>query len=40
MSGIPHDHYEPKGRFQNWLHERRPIVGLAYDTLMELVGKL
>ena len=34
MSGIPHDHYEPKGRFQNWLHERLPIVGLAYDTLM------
>ena len=34
MSGIPHDHYEPKGRFANWLHERLPVVALAYDTLM------
>ena len=34
MSGIPHDHYEPKGRFQNWLHDRLPVVALAYDTLM------
>jgi len=34
MSGIPHDHYEPKGRFGTWLHERLPVVALAYDTLM------
>ena len=34
MSGIPHDHYEPKGRFANWLHDRLPVVGLAYGTLM------
>jgi len=34
MSGIPHDHYEPKTGFEKWLHERLPIVGLAYDTLM------
>ena len=34
MSGIPHDHYEPKSRGQKWLHSRLPIVGLLYDTLM------
>jgi len=34
MSGIPHDHYEPKSRFDKWLHERLPVVALAYDTLM------
>ncbi|GAB4273601.1 MAG: cytochrome b [Pararhodobacter sp.] len=34
MSGIPHDHYEPKTGFEKWLHRRLPIVGLAYDTLM------
>ena len=34
MSGIPHDHYEPKTGFEKWLHERLPIVSLAYDTLM------
>ena len=34
MSGIPHDHYEPKTGFEKWLHERLPVVGLAYDTLM------
>ena len=34
MSGIPHDHYEPKSGFEKWLHSRLPIVGLAYDTLM------
>ena len=34
MAGIPHDHYEPKSGFARWLHERLPIVGLAYDTLM------
>ncbi len=34
MSGIPHDHYEPKSGFEKWLHARLPIVALAYDTLM------
>ena len=34
MSGIPHDHYEPKSSGQKWLHSRLPIVGLIYDTLM------
>ena len=34
MSGIPHDHYEPKTGFEQWLHRRLPIVALAYDTLM------
>ena len=34
MSGIPHDHYEPKTRIEKWLNSRLPIVGLVYDTLM------
>ena len=34
MAGIPHDHYEPKPGFQTWLHNRLPIVAIAYDTLM------
>ncbi|MEL6584804.1 MAG: cytochrome b N-terminal domain-containing protein [Pseudomonadota bacterium] len=34
MGGIPHDHYEPKTKAENWLHSRLPIVGLMYDTLM------
>jgi len=34
MAGIPHDHYEPKTGFEKWLHERLPIVSLAYDILM------
>jgi len=34
MSGIPHDHYEPKTGIEKWLHRRLPIVGLLYDTLM------
>ncbi|TCP60359.1 ubiquinol-cytochrome c reductase cytochrome b subunit [Rhodovulum bhavnagarense] len=34
MSGIPHDHYEPKSGSEKWLHRRLPIVGLLYDTLM------
>ncbi len=34
MSGIPHDHYEPKTGFEKWLDERLPIVGLIYGTLM------
>ena len=34
MSGIPHDHYEPKSNGEKWLHSRLPIAGLLYDTLM------
>lgn len=34
MSGIPHDHYEPKSGFEKWLHKRLPVVGLMYDTIM------
>ncbi|WP_209425963.1 cytochrome b N-terminal domain-containing protein [Pararhodobacter sp. SW119] len=34
MSGIPHDHYEPKSSGEKWLHRRLPVVSLLYDTLM------
>ena len=34
MSGIPHDHYEPKTGAEKWLHSRLPVIGLLYDTLM------
>ncbi len=34
MSGIPHDHYEPKTGIEKWVHTRLPVVGLIYDTLM------
>ena len=34
MSGIPHDHYEPRTGFEKWLDERLPIVRLVYDTIM------
>ena len=34
MSGIPHDHYEPKSNAEKWLHRRLPVVSLMYDTLM------
>ncbi|SIO48650.1 ubiquinol-cytochrome c reductase cytochrome b subunit [Rhodovulum sp. ES.010] len=34
MSGIPHDHYEPKSGSEKWLHRRLPVVSLIYDTLM------
>jgi ubiquinol-cytochrome c reductase cytochrome b subunit len=34
MSGIPHDHYEPKSGIEKWLDARLPIVGLLYNTLM------
>ncbi|MFQ5438557.1 MAG: cytochrome bc complex cytochrome b subunit [Paracoccaceae bacterium] len=34
MARIPHDHYQPKTRIEKWLHERLPVVGLLYDTLM------
>ncbi len=26
MSGIPHDHYEPKTNGEKWLNSRLPIV--------------
>ena len=34
MSGIPHDHYEPKANWEKSLQKRLPIVGLIYDTIM------
>lgn len=34
MSGIPHDHYEPKTGAEKWLNSRLPVIGLLYDTLM------
>jgi len=34
MSGIPHDHYEPKSAWEKGLAKRLPIVGLLYDTIM------
>ncbi|AHM03302.1 Ubiquinol--cytochrome c reductase, cytochrome B subunit [Roseibacterium elongatum DSM 19469] len=34
MSGIPHDHYEPKTGAEKWLHRRLPVVSLMYDTIM------
>jgi ubiquinol-cytochrome c reductase cytochrome b subunit len=34
MSGIPHDHYEPKSDWEKGLAKRLPIVGLIYDTIM------
>ncbi|MFQ5622297.1 MAG: cytochrome bc complex cytochrome b subunit [Paracoccaceae bacterium] len=34
MGTIPHDHYEPKSRFEKWLHERLPVISLIYDTMM------
>jgi len=34
MSGIPHDHYEPRSGFEKWLHRRLPIGAVIYDTLM------
>ncbi len=33
MSGIPHDHYEPKTGAEKWLDRRLPIVGLLHSTL-------
>ena len=34
MSGIPHDHYEPKTKGEKWVESRLPIIGLLYNTLM------
>ena len=33
MSGIPHDHYEPKTGAEKWVESRLPVIGLIYDTL-------
>jgi ubiquinol-cytochrome c reductase cytochrome b subunit len=33
MSGIPHDHYEPKSGAEKWLESRLPILGLMHATL-------
>ncbi|MBE3640241.1 cytochrome b [Mangrovicoccus algicola] len=34
MSGIPHDHYEPKTGIEKWVESRLPIIGLIYGTIM------
>jgi ubiquinol-cytochrome c reductase cytochrome b subunit len=34
MSGIPHDHYEPKSNFAKGVESRLPIIGLMYTTIM------
>ena len=31
MSGIPHDHYEPKTKGEKWVESRLPVIGLIYD---------
>ncbi|RPE64782.1 ubiquinol-cytochrome c reductase cytochrome b subunit [Pacificibacter maritimus] len=33
MSGIPHDHYEPKTGIEKWINGRLPILGLVHTTL-------
>ena len=33
MSGIPHDHYEPKTGVEKWIESRLPVLGLIYSTL-------
>ena len=33
MSGIPHDHYEPKSSGEKWVEKRLPIIGLMHSTL-------
>ncbi|MHA3914366.1 cytochrome b [Halovulum sp. GXIMD14793] len=33
MSGIPHDHYEPKTGIEKWIERRLPILGLMHSTL-------
>jgi ubiquinol-cytochrome c reductase cytochrome b subunit len=33
MSGIPHDHYEPKTGIEKWVNGRLPIIGLIHTTL-------
>ena len=33
MSGIPHDHYEPKTKGEKWVESRLPILGLLHATI-------
>ena len=33
MSGIPHDHYEPKTSGEKWVESRLPVLGLLHSTL-------
>ncbi|MBA3326596.1 MAG: cytochrome b N-terminal domain-containing protein [Rhodobacteraceae bacterium] len=33
MSGIPHDHYEPKSNAAQWIERRLPVLGLLHATL-------
>ncbi len=33
MSGIPHDHYEPKTGAEKWVESRLPVLGLMHSTL-------
>jgi ubiquinol-cytochrome c reductase cytochrome b subunit len=33
MSGIPHDHYEPRTGAEKWVESRLPILGLMHATL-------
>jgi len=33
MSGIPHDHYEPKTAPEKWIESRLPVIGLLHATL-------
>jgi ubiquinol-cytochrome c reductase cytochrome b subunit len=33
MSGIPHDHYEPKSSTEQWIESRLPILSLLHSTL-------
>ena len=43
MSGIPHDHYEPKSGAEKWLHSRLPIVGLIsllVGLILAFIGTL
>jgi ubiquinol-cytochrome c reductase cytochrome b subunit len=33
MGHIPQDHYEPKSRFEKWMHVRLPVIALVVDFL-------
>ena len=35
MSGIPHDHYEPKTGIERWVHSRLPIVAFMAGKFMD-----
>ena len=38
MSGIPHDHYEPKTRGEKWVESRLPII--SADNLSDAAEKI